>query len=66
VGVLELGAINLYAGAGVSEKRLGQSFYDSGLSRSGRSQKQQVSYWTPGSIQSSEKHLVDFHNFFNS
>ena len=63
--VLELRAIDLDAGMGVAEQRLGHGFYDASLSRAGRPKKKQVAHGTPGSVQAREKHLVNLGDLFD-
>ena len=49
VGVLELGAIDLDAGFGVAEERLGDGLDDARLSGAGRPEEQEVADWASGS-----------------
>ena len=65
VRVLEFGAVDLDAGAGVSEERFRHGFDDPGFSRAGGPKKQKIANRTPRRIQSSQKHLVDFHHFLD-
>src|SRR5580692_342215 len=65
MGMLELGAIDLDAGAGVAEERLGNCFDHAGLAGAGRSQEKQVAYGTARSVESGEKHLIDFRDLFD-
>src|SRR5260370_21872204 len=66
VGVLEFSAIDLDAGTGVSEKRLGHGFDHTCLTRASRAQKEQISHRASGSIQASQKHLVNLNDLFDS
>src|SRR5690348_2284051 len=65
VGVLELGTIDLDAGASVSEERFRESFHDARLARTGWPKKKQIADWASGGIQSSEKHLVNLDYLLN-
>ena len=65
MGVLELGAINLDASAGVSEERFRESFHDARLARTGWPKKKQIADRASGGVQSGEKHLVDFDDLLN-
>src|SRR5450432_1729726 len=65
VGVLELGAIDLDAGAGVSEKRFSQGFDYTGLTGAGGSEKEQVPDRAIGGVQAGEEHLIDLDDFFD-
>jgi len=51
VGMLELRAIDLDAGAGVAEERLGQSLDDTSFSGTGGSQKQEIPDRAPRGVQ---------------
>ena len=66
VRVLELGAINLDAGASVAEQSLGHRFHNPRLARTRGSKKQQIAHRASWRIQSRQKHLVDLHNLLNS
>src|SRR5579864_262890 len=57
--MLELGAIDLDAGARISKESFGHGFDHARLAGTGRSQKQEVAHWAAGSIQAGQKHLVD-------
>src|SRR6266568_5579407 len=65
VRVLELGAIDLDAGAGVAEERLGEGFDYASLARSGRTKEQEVADGASGGVESSEKHLIDLNDLFD-
>jgi hypothetical protein len=65
VRVLELGAIDLDAGFGVAEERLGNRLDNARLAGAGRSEEQEVADWAPGSVHARQKHLIDFSNFFD-
>src|SRR6266478_9047403 len=61
MGVLKLRAIHLDHRAGVSKENLGSRFHDARLARTGRPEKQQISYRTAWRIQSGAKDLVQVH-----
>src|ERR1700734_3349257 len=65
MGMLELGAIDLDAGARVPEKRLGHCLHHSRFAGASRPQEKQVAYRTPRRIEPSQKHLIDFRDLFN-
>src|SRR5579863_2101773 len=65
VGVLELGAIDLDAGAGVTEQGFGHGFHDARLARAGRPQEQQVADGAAGRIQAGQEHLIDLDDFLH-
>jgi hypothetical protein len=65
VGVLELGAIDLDAGAGVSEERFRESFHYARLTRPRWAEEKQIADWASGGIQSREEHLVNFDYLLN-
>jgi hypothetical protein len=58
--VLEFCAIDLDECLGIAEERFSERFDDAGFAGSGRSEEQQVTYWTSWGIQTGKKHLVDF------
>src|ERR1700722_4648449 len=58
--MLELGAINLDAGACIAKQSLRHGFDDTCLTRSGWPQEQQVTHRTARRIQAGQKHLIDF------
>src|SRR5713101_2150324 len=57
VRVLELRAIDLYDRASIPKKDLRGRFHDARLSRTCRTEEQQVAYRAAGRIQSGAKHL---------
>ena len=65
VRVLEFGAVDLDAGAGVAEERFGHGFDDPGFARAGGPEEQQIANRTSRRIQSRQKHLVDFDHFLD-
>src|SRR5437868_4292990 len=65
VAVLEFGAVDLDAGARVTEERLRHRLDDPGLTRASGAQEKQVSYRTSGRIQTRQKHLVDLGDLLN-
>src|SRR6266498_5390736 len=65
VGVLELGAIDLDAGAGVSKERFREGFNNARLAGPGGPKKKQIADWASGGIQAGKEHLVDLDYFFN-
>ena len=65
VRVLELGAVDLDAGASVAEQGFRHGFDDAGLAGAGGPQKQEVADRTAGRIQAGQEHLVDLDHLFN-
>src|SRR5262249_32262217 len=65
MAVLEFSTINLDDRPGIAKKRLRHRLHHARLARSCRTEKEQVPHRTPGSIQSSQKHLIDFNHFFD-
>ena len=66
MGVLELGAVDLDAGAGIAEKRFGQGFDDAGLARIRWAQgRAGCRPGDPGAIQAGQEHLVDLDDFLD-
>src|SRR4051794_27315171 len=63
--MLEFGAVNLDAGAGVAEQRLRHRFHHPRLARAGGPEKEQIADGTSRRVQTSEKHLVNFGDFFH-
>ncbi len=58
MGVLKLCAIDPDDRPGISKQDLGGRFHDACLSRTRRTQKQQIPHWAPRRIQAGAKHLV--------
>src|SRR5579884_910972 len=65
VAVLELGAINLDAGAGIAEQRLGHRFHYPRLSRACRPEKKKIAHRPAGRVQPGQEHLIDLNDFFD-
>src|ERR1700744_926084 len=63
MGMLEFGAVDLDARVGVAEQRFGQRLHYAGFAGAGRPEEEQVADGASGSVQASQEHLVDFHNF---
>src|SRR5262245_20932037 len=59
VRVLELGAVNLDAGARIAKKRFCHCLDDSGLAGAGWPEKKQVADRAPRRVQARQKHLID-------
>jgi hypothetical protein len=64
--MLELGAVNLDAGASFAEKRLGQSFDYTGFARSGGTEEEQISDRAIGRVETGKEHLIDLNDLFDS
>ena len=65
VRVLKFGAVDLDAGAGVAEQRLGHGFDHPGFSRAGGPEEQQIANRSARRIQPRQKHLVNFDHFLD-
>jgi hypothetical protein len=65
VGVLELGAIDLDAGAGVAKKSLGHGFDDARFARPSGPEEKEVAYGTSWGIEPGQEHLVDLGDLFD-
>ena len=65
VGVLELGAVDLDAGARIAEQGLGHGFDHAGFARTGGPKKKKIADRTSGRVQARQKHLVDLGHLFN-
>src|SRR5258708_32367751 len=63
--VLEFSAVNLDDRPGIAKKRFRNRFHHARLARAGRPKKEKVSHGTSWSVQPREKHLINFHHFFN-
>src|SRR5580765_2330469 len=61
MGMLELGAIDLNHGPWVAKQNLRRSFHDSRLTRTGRTEEQQVADRAPRRVQSGTEHLIEVH-----
>jgi hypothetical protein len=64
VRVLELGAIDLDAGAGIAEQRFGERLDDASLARPSRPEKEQIAHRASRGIQSGQEHLINFDDLF--
>src|SRR5271166_2267203 len=64
--MLELSAVNLDAGARVAKQRLRHRLDDASLAGARWPQKQEISDWPAGRIQSRQKHLINFGDFLDS
>jgi len=62
MGVLELGAINLDYGARIAKQNFRRGFDDTGLARTGRSEKQQITHGPTGRVQAGTEHLIKIHD----
>src|ERR1700733_15767849 len=65
VRVLELRAIDLDAGVRIAEQSLGHGFPPARFARAGRPQEKQVAHGASGSVQASQKHLVNLGDLFD-
>jgi hypothetical protein len=65
MAVLEFSAVNLDDGARITEERFRNGLYHARLAGAGWPKKEKISHRTPRSVQSREKHLVNFHHFFD-
>src|SRR5258708_33031750 len=63
--VLEFSAVNLDDRPGIAKKRFRNRFHHARLARAGRPKKEKVSHGTSWSVQPREKHLINFHHFFD-
>src|SRR5215469_2003050 len=63
--MLEFGAIDLDASPRIPKQSLGHRLDHACLSRTRRTEEQQIAHGTPGGIQSRQKHLIDLYYFFD-
>jgi hypothetical protein len=65
MAVLKFSAIDLDAGAGVTEQSFGHGFDDTGFSRASGPEEQEIANGTARRIQARQKHLVNFNHFLD-
>jgi len=65
MGVLEFGAVDLDAGAGVAEHGFRHSLNHASLAGTGRPQEQEVADGSSGWVEAGQKHLIYFRDLFD-
>src|SRR5215470_9075197 len=65
VRMLKLGAIDLNHRPRIAKQNLGSRFHNAGLTRTGRTEKQQIAYRPPWRIQPRAEHLIQVHQRLN-